>query len=175
MADREPYAMNCKQNKVYSSNRIFNQIIQTHIILSNSFLDFKIIAITDTKVIIDQCNGNAQNGIFICYPITDEPMVDFLAKILSAVKLDLNKDVLVLSKTTDNNFSFSGFAKELGIQKAIFFGTAPQTIGLQINCPKYKPFELNDCLFLFGDELTKISANQQLKKLLWNALKEVFA
>ncbi len=143
--------------------------------MSNSFLDFKIIAIKDTKTIIDQCSGNAQNGIFICYSTTDESMVDFLAKILSAVKLDLKKDVLVLSKTMDNHFSFSGFAKEVGIQKAIFFGTTPQTIGLQINCPKYKPFVLNDCLFLFGDELTTISANQPLKKLLWNALKEVFA
>ncbi|MFK7981267.1 MAG: hypothetical protein AB8G86_14875 [Saprospiraceae bacterium] len=143
--------------------------------MSNSFLDFKIIAVTDTKNIIDQCNGNAQNGIFICYPATDESMVEFLAKILSAVKLDLKKDVFLLTKTADNNFSFSGFAKEIGIQKAIFFGTIPQTIGLQINCPKYKPFALNDTLFLFADELIKISANQQLKKLLWNALKEVFA
>ncbi len=143
--------------------------------MQHPFLDFKIIALTDTKNITNQCSGNAEKGIFICYSTTDESMVDFLAKILSAVKLDLNKDVLVLSKTMDNNFSFSGLAKELSIQKAIFFGIAPQTIGLQINCPKYKPFELNDCLFLFADELTTISASQQLKKSLWMALKEVFA
>lgn len=143
--------------------------------MQHPFLDFKIIAVTDTKDMLPQCSGNAEKGIFICYPTTDESMVDFLTKILSAVKLDLQKDVLVLSKTMDNNFSFSSFAKEQGIEKAIFFGTTPQTIGLQINCPQYKPFTLNDCLFLFGDELTTISANQQLKKLLWNALKEVFA
>ncbi len=143
--------------------------------MQHPFLDFKIIAVTDTKNLLQQCSGNAEKGVFICYPTTDETMVDFLTKILSAVKLDLKKDVLVLSKTADNNFSFSSFAKELGIEKAIFFGTIPQTIGLQVNCPKYKPFMLNDCLFLFGDELTAISANQQLKKLLWNGLKEVFA
>jgi len=143
--------------------------------LQHSFLDFKIISITDTQSIINQCSGNAQKGIFICYPTSDEVMVDFLTKILSAVKLNLKKDVFILEKTPDNDFSFSSFAKEVGIQKAILFGVAPQTIGLQINPQNYKPFTLNDCLFLFADELATISANQQLKKLLWNALKEIFA
>lgn len=142
--------------------------------MQHPFLDFKIIAVTDTKNIIDQCSGNAQKGIFICYPTSDETMIDFLAKILSAVKLDVKKDVLVLEKTPDNDFSFSGFGKELSIQKAILFGISPQTIGLQINYQKYQPFNLNNYQFLFVDELTTISANQQLKKLLWNALKAIF-
>ena len=143
--------------------------------MQHSFLDFKIFALSNTKDIINQCSGNAQKGIFICYPTSDEGMVDFLTKILSAVKLDLKTEVFVLTKTPDNNFSFSTFAKEVGIQKAILFGLSPQTIGLQINCPKYQPFKLNDCLFLFADELANISAQQSLKKLLWAALKEVFA
>ena len=143
--------------------------------MQHPFFDFKIITVSDPKNIIDQCSGNAQKGIFICYPTTDESMANFLTKILSAVKLNLKADVLILTKTPDNDFSFSPLAKELGIQKAIFFGQSPQTVGLQINCPKYQPFQLNDCLFLFADDLASISANQQLKKLLWNALKEIFA
>ncbi len=143
--------------------------------MQHPFLDFKIIAVTDTKNIIRQCSGNAQKGIFICYPTNDETMADFLAKILSAVKLDLKTDVLVLGKTPDNDFSFSSFGKEMSIQKAILFGVAPQTLGLQVNPQKYQPFNLNDCLFLFADDLTTISANQQLKKSLWTALKEIFA
>jgi len=118
--------------------------------LTHPFLDFKIIAVTDTQNIIAECSGNAQKGIFISYPSSDEPMVDFLTKILSAVKLDLQKDVLVLGKTPNEGFSFSGFAKQVGIQKAIIFGIAPKTLGLQINHQKYQPFILNDCLFLYA-------------------------
>ena len=143
--------------------------------MKHPFLDFKIISLSDTQKLIGQCTGNADKGIFISYPTNDEPMIDFLAKILSAVKLDLHSDVLILRKTPNNDFSFSSFSQEINIQKVILFGIHPQAIGLQINYQKYHPIKLNDCLFVFADELTAISANQQLKKLLWNALKEVFS
>lgn len=142
--------------------------------MKHPFLDFKIISVSDTKNIISQCSGNTQKGIFISYSTSDETMVDFLAKILSAVELDLQSDVLILRKTPNNDFSFSSFSQEINIQKVVLFGIPPQSIGLQINYQKYQPINRNNCLFLFADELATISANQQLKKLLWNALKEIF-
>ncbi len=143
--------------------------------MTNQFLDFKLINVSDTAAILEQCQGDPTNEVFISFPTADQPMEAFLSKILSAVKLDFKKDVLVLEKTPNNNFSFGGLQKAVGLQKAIFFGITPQMIGLQTNYQKYQPFTINGCTFLFGDTLSQINGNQQLKKALWVALQSIFS
>lgn len=142
--------------------------------MSNQFLDFKIINITDTDTIVAACTGNPDKGIFLSYHAADKSMEPFLAKILGAVKLDLQADVLTLEKTIDNDFSFSALSKAQTIYKALFFGIDPKTVGLNVNFQKYQPFTVNGCLFLFADDLKSISENQALKKALWGALQTIF-
>ena len=77
-------------------------------------------------------------------------------------------------KTTKNDFSFSSLQKATSIQKAFFFGVSPAKVGLQVNHQKYQPFTINDCTFFFGDSLTAINNNKQLKKALWGALQKIF-
>jgi len=143
--------------------------------LNHQFLDFKLINVQDTSTILEQCQGDSNNTVFISFPSADKPMEEFLSKILSAVKLDLKKDVLVLEKTPNNNFSYGGLQKAVGIQKAIFFGITPSMIGLQVNHQKYQAFSINGCTFLFGDTLSQINKNQSLKKALWVALQGMFS
>ncbi len=142
--------------------------------MSNQFLDFKIINVADTNRILAACTGNPDKGIFLCYKAADKSMQPFLAKILSAVKLDLQADTLTLEKTADNDFSFSTLAKDQTIYKALFFGINPKTVGLHLNFQKYQPFTVNGCLYLFADDLKSISENQDLKRLLWGALQSIF-
>ena len=142
--------------------------------LTNQFLDFKIINVSDTNSIIDACNGSSEKGIFLSYQTVDKSLESFLAKILSAVKLDLQTDVLTLEKTLDNDFSFSTLSKAQSIHTALFFGISPKAVGLQVDCHKYHPFSIDGCLFLFADDLKGISENQTLKKALWEALQAIF-
>ena len=142
--------------------------------MNTSFLDFKLIQIAETEKILSQCKGRASKGIFICYPSNDNDQREFLAKILSAVGLDLNTEVQSLEKTPENDFSFSRLNRENKLSKVFLFGIHPKSIGLQIQIQKYQPFMLNNCLFLIGDDLTSISQNQASKKLLWAALKGIF-
>jgi len=143
--------------------------------LSNQFIDFKIIDVTDTNTILSACTGSPEKGIFLSYQETDKSMEPFLSKILSAVKLDLQADVLTLEKTVDNDFSFSALSKAQSIDKALFFGIPPKAVGLQVNVQKYQPLTINGCLFLFADDLKSISEKQELKRALWGALKAIFS
>jgi len=142
--------------------------------MSNQFLDFKIINIADTNSMLTACTGSPEKGIFLCYQASDTPMKPFLAKILAAVKLDLQTDVLTLEKTIDNDFSFSTLAKGQTIYRALFFGIAPKSVGLHLNFQKYQPFTINGCLYLFADDLKSISEKQELKRQLWGALQSIF-
>lgn len=142
--------------------------------MNHSFLDFKLINLSDTTEIIAQCEGNTDSNTFLSFPSSDKPMETFLTKILAAVQLDFQKDVLVLEKTATNNFSFGGFQKVTQIHQALFFGISPPEVGLQVNHQKYQAFTIGDCTFLFADTLEQINANQQLKKSLWTALQAIF-
>lgn len=143
--------------------------------MSNQFIDFKIINVTDSSDILSACTGSPEKGIFLSYHQADKSMEPFLAKILSAVKLDLQADVLTLEKTVDNDFSFSALSKAQSIYKALFFGIPPKAVGLNVHIQKYQPFTINGCLFLFADDLTSISEQQELKRALWGALQAIFS
>ena len=143
-------------------------------ILNSSFLDFKIINIKNAEKILSDCQGNSASAIFIGFLKEDEAKLDFLTKILSAVKLNLNTDVCYLIKTKENDFSFSTLNVDNRFDKAIFFGIPPQKVGLQINYLKYRLFKISNCQYLFADDLSTIAQNQQKKKLLWQALQVLF-
>lgn len=148
---------------------------KTHIIiLDASFLDFKIIDFSDIQMVLSKCQGNAAKGIFICSSDMDVEVESFLTKILSAVQLDLNGDVLLLKKTIGNGFSFSSLKEHHPIQKVLVFGLAPSNLGIHINSQKYQPLVIGGTTFLFCDELTSIANNQNLKKSLWVALQGMF-
>ncbi|MEM6316710.1 MAG: hypothetical protein AAF960_03515 [Bacteroidota bacterium] len=143
--------------------------------MTNSFLDFKVINVADTAQLEKEFQGKVDKGVFICFLTEDVELIPFLTKVLGAVKLDLENDVLVLQKTPDNNFSFSSVAKAKGITKALFFGVSPKDVGFQAALKKYTLTTLGDFTILFADSLAEISNQQALKKQLWVALQQLFA
>ena len=142
--------------------------------MDTPFLDFKIIDFSDIQSIISNCEGNTESNIFICFSEADTKLEDLLAKILSAVKLDLKKDVLLLRKTPENGFSFSALKRHYSIRKALIFGLSAKSFGIQVNSQKYQPFSIGGCTFIFADALSLISEKKELKMLLWKGLQGMF-
>jgi len=128
----------------------------------------------DAAQTLAQCSGNAQSKVFVCFPDDENVPDQLLEKILAAVNLKFPEDLLILRKTPNEPFSFSALMSRVQLEKILVFGLAPQQLGLQIIVHNYQPFQLNNCTFLFADDLKIIAADKLLKVRLWEALKHIF-
>ena len=142
--------------------------------MNSQFLDFKIIHKEEITTILDRCTGLNKRNVFLLYNHKEIDQIPFLTKILAAVKLDLQQDVLVLEGTSSTTFSFFDLIAEQPIEKTIVFDYAPTSLGLHLHINKYELITINNCEFLFADALEKISNDKQLKGKLWGALKKMF-
>ena len=139
-----------------------------------TFLDFKIIDLQEPASLLTKLEGNADKGIFICFSKEEIEHEAFLSKILSAIKLDLQTDVLILKETLDKGFSFSQIQAQKEIKITLIFGYSPKHLGIHANCQKYQPLTIHSCTFLFADKLAEIANDKKLKTLLWQALQSIF-
>ena len=142
--------------------------------MNSQFLDFKIIHKEEIAVILNRCKGLNKRQVFLLYDQKEIDQLPFLSKILAAVKLDLTEDLLVLEGDSSTNFSFFELQSEQQTDKVIIFGYAPKTLGIHLLMNKYEVSTINDCQFLFADDLEQISNDKQLKGKLWGALKKMF-
>lgn len=99
--------------------------------------------------------------------------LQFLSNVLSACGVSMNDTALIncfneplaISKNLDEQFA---------PQVIIFLGTAPHLLGFPVEIPQYRIGRHNGQKYLCAPQLKKIAADQSQKKLLWNALQELF-
>jgi len=142
--------------------------------MDSQFIDFKIIQKLEPEEVMTQCIGQNQKNIFLLYHQSDNGQLPFLKKILSAVQLDLDKDVLALEASHLTTFRITDIGKEQSLSKVIVFGFPPAHIGLQLQLTKYQAYNIGGYSYLFADSLQEIAGNKNLKGLLWNGLQEMF-
>ena len=142
--------------------------------MNSQFLDFKVILKQDKEEILVTCQGQNNKGVFLFYHQDDEHQLPFLRKILQAVQLDYDKDILSLSGDTSLTFSISDILTDRATSKVIVFGFPPTQIGLHLNLPKYQAHKVGPCTYLFADALSAIEQQSNLKKLLWEGLQVLF-
>ncbi len=104
----------------------------------------------------------------------DNPLFQYLTKIVAAVDLDIEKDVGLLILTNNDGFSFSKIVGKMTIETAIFFDVSPRRAGLNINYIKYQWLFIQNRHLLFADDLATIQDSKDLRMALWNALKSLF-
>jgi hypothetical protein len=145
--------------------------------LKNSYLDYKVFAVSDTSKINEKLSGANQKHILIVSSEDDDAeMVAFLEKILTAVKIQLPSDCLMLRGMDSSDFpAFSNIVKEHKIQKILVFGFKPSDLGLVFQTPPYFITEILDYNFLFVDNLSVIFKQVERKKALWDNLQILFA
>jgi len=98
----------------------------------------------------------------------------FLRKVLQAVQLHYDKDILSLSGDAQLTFSISDLLTDTATSKVIVFGFPPSQIGLHLNLPKYQAHQVGPCTYLFADALSVLEQQASLKKLLWEGLQVLF-
>lgn len=149
------------------------------------FLDYQIFQIPDLEKFFENLSGSNEQAVLVAFfDEKQEPLTDFLKKIITAVKLDLAKDCLVcainsdtLSQNVPKASAIPRFSslKSIGkIEKALIFGVHPEALGLHISPPQYQAFFFNNCTFLFADKLSVLEKSPEKKKRLWDGLRDLF-
>jgi hypothetical protein len=145
--------------------------------LKNSIYDFTAYPIPDSENFHSIVSGDNQRHILIGFVNEQRDELEvFLKKIISAAKIELEKDCLILRGDADivSLPSFSQLRSQHKIEKVVLFGIKGKDMGFNIETPLYIPFEFNFCQFLFADKLSAIENSLERKKALWSALQTLF-
>ena len=142
--------------------------------MNSQLINFNIIPKTEKGTILKHCKGDNAKGIFLLYNISEAEQIPFLSKILAAVQLDMQRDVIALASTNAQSFSLSDVNTDLLIKKVIVFGFMPPHIGLQVQFQKYQLYTIGQIQYLFADSLEVIESTKANKTLLWGALQKMF-
>ena len=148
--------------------------INEEIILLPDFLDFKVYPLTEFDKSQFKGKNLQKTLLFLGKNSQSEKQIQFLEKIISAIKFDLLEDTLIYNINQDQPVGFNTICQNYEIEKVIFFDVTPQSLGLHLQIPKYQPTNWSNFKLLYADSLSKISIDQRLKGNLWNALKAMF-
>lgn len=143
--------------------------------MNSQLINFSIVPKTEKDTILEHCRGKNAKGVFLLYLESEVEQVPFLTKILAAVQLDMEQDVIVFAGSAAQTFSLSDIKESQSLTKAIIFGFSPQHIGLQVQFQKYKLYTIGGIQYLFADSLKEIESEKAKKGLLWGALQQLFA
>jgi len=107
--------------------------------------------------------------VFLAQEYTAEEL-DFLAKIMQAVGLSLEKDVQVVPCPPEQSFQL----QKKPLAPCFFFGLSTAFLGLRLELPLYQLVYYQDLQLLRGISLQQIALQKQHKLALWRALQEIF-
>lgn len=139
------------------------------------FTDFEVYRSPDSKIPESCISGENEKGLLIVIKEEENNAdnIQLLTKILQAIHKNLKNDAHLLTISNGKSFSLSQSIKG-NYHHVISFGYAAKQLGFSFETKPYKPIEILDISFLFAHPLTDISANQELKKMLWAALQNIF-
>lgn len=98
----------------------------------------------------------------------------FLAKVLTAANLNLEKDTLFAEIPASERLRFSADLQKKQPERVLVFGLPPAQLGLTIESQFYKPVAFCGADWLFADALSKLEPDKNRKSQLWSALKQMF-
>lgn len=143
------------------------------------FQNFRIYPIQeDHSVISGECNQGILVVLRALDPQKEQELIPFLAKILQAVQLDLDKDAALIYLFQGQRLNLNHLRRTIKINKVICFGLSASDIGLNAITPEYVPFNINPCQYLFAEDLDIIyqerkKGGKQKAGKLWQSLKEM--
>lgn len=149
--------------------------------MKTTLYDFPIFPISEASEAQKRLQGENQKGILIAldWEGDSENLRPFLSKVLSAVKLDIDKDVLLLFITPEENIGLARLINDHGIDHILLFGPFTHQLGLQFTLRNYQPTRVSGRIFLQVDKLKAIfeerqSGGKKMAGALWNNLKSIF-
>lgn len=123
-------------------------------------------------------SGANDKGVVVLVTVSDAefeklPQLSFLQKILGAIGLKPS-DVAYVNNLSGANAKFEDLQQELQISYIISFASRLDTDLPHDKFTLYHPVMLGDVPIVFSHALAKLENDKEQKKLLWNALQQVF-
>ena len=140
------------------------------------FLDFEVFAVPDKNSALLDTKNTSQKEILVFYfnEKNDDELELLLKNILSAAKLDFEKNIALFKLTTQQKYSSSDLFKKLSVKDVLMFGTVPSNLGINYSITPYQPLKIKNKRLLQVDSLEEIKTNVEKKKALWSCLKEMY-
>jgi len=131
--------------------------------LNIHFLNFNVINLAETEAIAARCMGQNARNTLIVFQAEENAgeLRTFLAKMLAAAQLDLEKDVLTLQVTETDPFSFSNLCQHFNIQSLLVFGIPLERLGIHFALPPYHILQYEGRTYVCADDLAAICAERQ--------------
>jgi len=137
----------------------------------------ELIFIAPERSAIELATGNFARRVWVL-ALAEPDSVDsnktFLAKVLSAANLNLEKDTLFAEIPASMPIGFSTDLKSKQPEQVLVFGLPPAQLGLTLEIPSYKPVIFYGTNWLFADALSILEPDKNRKGQLWSALKQMF-
>ncbi len=145
-------------------------------ILHTQVFDFTIFPLEEVREAIKNAVGSNQKKLAVVLEASTDSKenLEFLSKILAAIKVDMANDVLLLKITPQRGFSFAELKALCPVEYLLGFGGHPTQCGIHALIEPYRGTSLLNTQILWADSLDKIAQQQDLKKALWLQLKEMF-
>ena len=137
----------------------------------------ELIFIAPDRRVSDLSQGHFSRRIWVLAltePVAAAANRDFLAKVLAAANLNLDKDTLFAEIPPSEPVHFSADLQHNKPAQVLVFGLPPAQIGLSAEFPLYRPIEFYGCTWLFADALSVLEPDKTRKGQLWACLKQMF-
>lgn len=145
---------------------------KSNFILKEPFFDFAYYDIPDQAA---QVADTSNRSILVVLKEEDyNAQETLLLKILSAVGVDADKDVLFV-KLKDGDYGPISHYDHPALNKVIAFGLKPTELGYNASFKGYRFYKTESYSLLLSHSLVALADSQEKKKALWEALQKAFA
>ena len=112
---------------------------------------------------------NNTDAVFV-----NDQQLSFLSGILTACKLTL-EDVALINIASHPKLSYKNIAENFNAKFVIMFGILADAIQLPFIMPEFQKQSYNNEVYIAVPSLTALENDKELKRKLWNVLKEIFS
>ncbi|GLR17366.1 hypothetical protein [Portibacter lacus] len=140
--------------------------------MNSYFYDFDIYISSEEDIPSALLQGDNEKKLLVIVNAADYTAENkaFLAKILSAISYDLDKDANVLVLPKEKSYSVTSLIKNGFYTNVLIFGINLKDIGFSVSTYLYAPFEIAGKTYLINHPLEKVKSSVDFKKSLWTAL-----
>lgn len=148
-------------------------MLQPDDIRLSNILDFTAYPVDDDLPF--PARGNNKKGIVIICAGQESPETQaFLSRVLQAVQLQAEEDTCQIHLQPGAQLWMTGLQDKIPFSRLISFGIPPQRLGYNLLAAPYQPLPLGNKTLLFAHTLSQVMGQPELKKPLWEALKQMF-
>ncbi len=133
----------------------------------------KIFALSKEIVADDLLVGNGKKRVLVVVA-QSEAGEKTLIDLLTAVKLDINEDIILLSVPNKSDVDINNILEKHNVEKMVSFGFEPKQLGFNIVSAFYHIYKIGTLETIFSQSISSLNEDKNKKIALWKSLQTVF-